>query len=164
MGCRFNVDSGDTVINVAPTKISGRNEFSEAMMILGNVIKGEYGAGVTLNGDSYWLEDITVANNAFISTADADPGAPRAHINVRGSRVNAHIDNNSFAEQGRFQGLTDINSIPQYGHYNRTNTEAAGAGQRPSARRYPVGTMIENTDDGTVWLKKPDGELVRIAG
>ena len=155
LGCRFNVDPGYQGIKVFPEKTA--ESPPEVMRIVNNIIKGAYTDGVQLDGSSFPLEDVVVADNTFLFDGDNDPGGYGAHITPRSNtKCRAYISNNTFVEIGDYGGLDDVKYLPSEGHWNWYNEEAAGTGNTPTASRYPVGTRVHNTDDGTRWDLEPN--------
>lgn len=81
-----------------------------------------------------------------VAVVDAD--VYRANIQVHRSGGNDTNDN--------------VNDAGDFTTVNNIGYEAAGAGAQPTSRHWDTGALVENTSDGTVWLKTGPSAFVQL--
>lgn len=70
------------------------------------------------------------------------------------------------SDDNRIFGLPAEDAIQDGGANNSwegQGQEAAGSSNSPTAANWSVGDVVENTDDGTLWVKKQDGGWTQIS-
>jgi hypothetical protein len=108
---------------------------------------------------------MTVANtigstiDAVITNHQAFPTAPAAMVTglSYGTSVGDDVSINATVDPT----VTNMIAGTPSGTLNGVAYEASGAGASPTPGNWPEHRTIENTDDGTVWIKISDGTMVR---